>query len=153
MSIFEQRTYFEIRDKKPGRNGKYEYQAADRSVSDHGQSALSSSGQSERQNRLSAVSRTRTVHRPPADRSRLENIMGRGRPAATHHFICSVSLSQSPRLRAFCRLRLWRFGFKRRLSGRVVGVHQQCLPLGIQNFQAICSNIAYFRVSTNWSLI
>lgn len=64
-----------------------------------------------------------------------------------------VSLSLSTSMSVFSFVRLQRFGFAHGLSGRVLGIHQPCLPLGIPNSQEICSNIAYSRVSTNWSLI
>jgi hypothetical protein len=35
----------------------------------------------------------------------------------------------------------------------VLDAHQHCPLLGIQIFQAVCSNIVDFRVSIQWSLI
>ena len=86
------------------------------------------------------------VHPQPVRDWKISRVEADPQPHTVSFALC---LSHSPRLRAFCRLRLRRFGFERGLAGRVLGVHQQCLPLGIQNFQAIYSNIEYFRVSTN----
>jgi hypothetical protein len=92
---------FEIRIQKMDKDWKYECQVVDCPPYDSGPSIASGSGQSERQNRLSAVPRTQSVWRP--DRPRVELFSARGRPQPSQLLLPTDRLPLSTPLRKFCR--------------------------------------------------
>jgi hypothetical protein len=108
----------------------------------HGPSDALGFGLSGGQSRLFVLSRAWTVR---------EWLFSQPRQTTSLHSISPHALS--PLILKFIFWRGWRFGFERGLSESILGDHQQCLLLSIQILHKICSNIVYFRVSINWSLI